>query len=46
MWDSAVVKSDLIMSINAGFKINGISIPFPQQDLHFPNAKHKDFLNK
>ncbi|WP_229676749.1 mechanosensitive ion channel family protein [Pedobacter psychrotolerans] len=42
MRDSAVVKSDLIMSINAGFKINGISIPFPQQDLHFPNAKHKD----
>jgi potassium efflux system protein len=35
--DSGAVKSDLIMAINAAFKVNGISIPYPQQDVHLHN---------
>lgn len=33
-----VVKSDAIIGINEAFKLNNISIPFPQQEVHI----HKD----
>ncbi|MCD0488069.1 mechanosensitive ion channel [Pedobacter sp. MC2016-14] len=41
MRDSPAVKSDLIMAINAAFKLNKISIPFPQHDVHLPNLTTK-----
>ncbi|WP_246254523.1 mechanosensitive ion channel family protein [Pedobacter foliorum] len=41
--DTSATRSDLIIAIVAAFKTNGISIPFPQQDiyLHHPNATEK-----
>jgi small-conductance mechanosensitive channel len=33
------VKSDLRFLINAGFKQNNITIPFPQRDVHFYDKK-------
>ncbi|ETZ21979.1 mechanosensitive ion channel domain-containing protein [Pedobacter sp. V48] len=32
--DTSVTRSDLIIAIVAAFKANGITIPFPQQDVH------------
>ncbi|TDQ11249.1 mechanosensitive ion channel domain-containing protein [Pedobacter metabolipauper] len=43
--DSFVVKSDLIMAITTGFKINNIAIPFRQHDVHIhhiDNAENKE----
>jgi potassium efflux system protein len=34
MRDGVSTKSDLIIAITAAFKVNGIEIPFPQQDVH------------
>ena len=41
--DSGQVKSDLIVLINNVFKLNGLSIPYRQQDvhLHMPDRKDK-----
>lgn len=36
MRDYPAVRSDLIIAINAAFKLNGIIIPFPQHDVHLP----------
>ncbi len=37
--DSFVVKSDLIIAINAAFKTNNIAIPFNQHDVHIHQDK-------
>lgn len=41
--DTSATRNDLIMSIVAAFKENGIAIPFPQQDIHLyhPDQKGK-----
>jgi len=36
--DYWVVRSDLLESIKAAFDANGISIPYPQQDIHIKEA--------
>jgi small-conductance mechanosensitive channel len=32
------IKSDLIAAIDRAFKVNGIEIPYPQQELHIRNV--------
>jgi len=41
--DTSATRSDLIMAIVTAFKANGMSIPFPQQDvyLHHPDQQQK-----
>lgn len=40
--DIYVTKSDLIIKIVTEFKANGISIPFPQQDIHIHHSDHSE----
>lgn len=40
------VKSELRFAIDAAFRANKISIPFPQRDLHIIDGKVNDLLNK
>jgi potassium efflux system protein len=45
MKESFATRSDLIMSIKDAFSKNGISIPFPQQDVYLHDVskrKNKD----
>ncbi|SDF22508.1 Mechanosensitive ion channel [Mucilaginibacter pineti] len=46
MKDSFATRSDLIIAITSAFRVNGITIPFPQQDvyLHHPD-KDKGEIN-
>ncbi len=43
MTEGFTTKSDLIVAIHEAFKQNNITIPFPQQDIHFYSA---DILEK
>lgn len=40
--DTSVTRSDLIIAIATAFKANGISIPFPQQDIHLHHPEKPD----
>ena len=37
-WDVEVLKSDIRFAINKAFKENGVTIPFPQRDLHIKSG--------
>jgi potassium efflux system protein len=40
--EAYAVRNDLIMSIVAAFRKNGIDIPFPQHDIHVHNADQRE----
>jgi potassium efflux system protein len=36
--DAYAIRSDVIMAITSAFRVNGIVIPFPQQDVYYHNV--------